>query len=145
MRTEKCPVNAWQHAESPSCARHYKWYGKERVSNTGIFFLTMRTTKWTSFLKLCFITWEVRPSQPKPAKAPQLFYTELAKAMAHMHPTEQPFPHFFFPHWFWHTCNVHGKIKLASNAIQVKLIEPHHNICCVPFYVVFLSIYLLKT
>lgn len=64
---------------------------------TRVYFNSTRTTKWTRCLKLCSITWEVRPCQPKPAKAPQLFYTELAKAMArtHMHPTEQPFPHFF--------------------------------------------------
>lgn len=50
--------------------------------------------------------------------------------------------YIFFPHWFRHTCNVHGKIKLASNARQVKLIEPYHNSCSVPFYVVFFSVHL---
>lgn len=93
-------VGVRQHAESPPCARHYKWHGKERVSNTGLFFLRYSTctSKWMHYLKLGFITWEVRLSQPRPAKAPQLFYTELAKAMerTRMHSTLSTY--IFFSH-----------------------------------------------
>lgn len=121
---------------------------KESVARACVYFLHM--TKWMPHLKFCSITWGSDIELTRACKSTTALHTERAKSNGKdLHASNRATlsKYFFFPHQLQHTCNVHGKMKTAPNATRrVKLIEPYHNVCCVPFYVVFLRrFYPLKT